>query len=89
MAHVDEFITTDSTWKPRFAGVLAQLQDNATDQLALWPVEGFLAPKRYVACARRRLHSVLTECWMCWCDVTFGRATVAEVLAPPAAGQLA
>lgn len=89
MAHVDDLITTDSARALDFAGALARLEDNATGQLELWPVEDVLAPKRYVACPRRRTHLVLTECWMCWCDVTFGRAAVAEELAPPAAGELA
>lgn len=82
MSDFDDLITTDSAWALRFRWALTQLDDNATGQLELWPVEYFLGENQYVACSRRRTHQALTECWMCWSDVTWGHANASEVLAP-------
>lgn len=91
MASFDDLDLTDTAWMRRFAWLAAELDDNATGQLELLPVDDWLEDKRYVPCPRRGTHQRLVDCWMCWCDVAYGYATASEVIAAgddpaPAAG---
>jgi hypothetical protein len=36
---------------------------------------------QYVPCPSQGMHSKLTECWMCWCDVDRGAITTEQALA--------
>lgn len=80
MSDHDDLILSNSAWLLEYEQSLDLLEDNAEGQLALWPVEDLLGTKRYIACPRRGAHERLTECWACWCDVTYGYATAAQVL---------
>ena len=86
MDDFDNLITSNAAWVQQFEFALEELDNNATGQLELWPVEDFIAPMRYVPCPHRGTHKKLIECWMCWCDVTRGAATASQVLAPGAPG---
>ena len=62
----DNLITSNAAWFQQFMFALEELTDNGTGQLAGWPVEDFIAHKRYVPCPRRGTHLKITECWVCW-----------------------
>jgi hypothetical protein len=76
----DDLLIDDVTWWLRLCAGLRLLADNDTRQPAFWPLDDFLTRKTYVACPRRGTHETLRECWMCWCDVTWGHATRGQVL---------
>ncbi len=68
------------TWWRDLAAGLRLLAEHDAQQTALWPVDDFITTKRYVTCPRRGTHLRLNECWMCWCDVAWGKATRGKVL---------
>lgn len=82
----DDLLTSDTEWWANFAAALEVLRDWSTGQLEFWPVDDFVAEKRYVSCPRRGTHQKLTECWACWCDWAYGYAAAVELLAPGADG---
>lgn len=71
----DNLVTTDAAWLLKFEESLDLPEDNSEGQLALWPLDDLIGPKRYVACPRRGTHLTLVECWCCWNDVVYGKAT--------------
>lgn len=84
MSEFDDLLTSDMAWWQGFSSRLAALTDNASGQLAFWPVDDLVRPKNYLPCPRRGRHRALTECWLCFGDVAWGNATESEVLAPDA-----
>lgn len=70
----------DAAWWLRFQAGLLQLAENATGQLAAWPVEDFLGRRHFVPCARRGTHQRLTDCWSCWSDVRLGHLAESAAL---------
>ena len=76
----DNLITSNAAWFQQFMFALEELTDNGTGQLAGWPVEDFIAHKRYVPCPRRGTHLKIPECWVCWYDWAWGYVTAEQVL---------
>lgn len=87
MSDYDDLLTDDQDWLRSFSASLEILEDWSAGPLALWPVDDLLGDKQYVRCPRRGRHARVTDCWMCWCDVAWGRATAAEVLRSGRAGE--
>lgn len=58
----DNLLTTDTEWCRNFAAALQILDDYTTGQLALLPVDDFIAHKRYMPCPRRGTYQKLTAC---------------------------
>ncbi len=86
MSDYDDLLTDDQDWLRSFSTSLKILEDWSAGQLAIWHVDDLIGTKSYVACPKRGLHTRITECWLCWCDWAWGKATASEVLAPGKAG---
>ena len=76
----DDLLLDDGTWWRSLAAGLRLLAEHDAQQTAFWPVDDFVSTKRYVPCPRRGTHLTLVECWMCWCNVAWGKATRGQVL---------
>jgi hypothetical protein len=87
MSEYEALLTDDQDSLRRLWSSPKIVEDCGAGQLALWPVDDLLGDKRYVRCPRRGRHARLTDCWMCWCDVAWGRATAAQLLESGGAGE--
>ena len=85
MFYADDFETLlidDRMWWLRLVEGLRLLADNDPSRPTLWPVDDFIATKKFVSCPRRGTHLRLVECWMCWCDVAWAVISTEEALLP-------
>lgn len=76
----ETLLLDDGSWWLRLVEGLRLLADNDPNRPTLWPVDDFIAEKKYLPCPRRGTHLTLGECWMCFCDVAWGHAQREDVL---------
>ncbi len=57
MSKVDDLLASDMAWWQVFSRRLAALTDNASGQLAFWPVDDLVRRKSYLPCPRLHVTS--------------------------------
>ena len=82
----ETLLLDDGSWWLRLVEGLRLLADNDPNRPTLWPVDDFIAEKKYVPRPPRGTHATLGEGWMGWGDGAGGERRGGGGGGPPVGG---